>query len=75
MKDILRLIDHTLLKPDATNSMIEDLCNEAIEHNFYAVCVNPYFVNWPGYTRDSNIKVATVIDFLASTKEVKALRP
>jgi deoxyribose-phosphate aldolase len=38
------LIDHTLLRPDATAGSIETLCQEALEHGFHAVCVNPYWV-------------------------------
>lgn len=75
MKDILGIIDHTLLKPDATDSMIENLCKEAIEYNFCAVCVNPYFVKLAkDLLKDTDIKVATVIGFPlgANTKEVKA---
>ena len=38
------MIDHTVLKPEATKDMIETLCKEAMENNFAAVCVNPYYV-------------------------------
>lgn len=38
------IIDHTLLKPDATGLMIEKLCAEAVEYQFYSVCVNPIWV-------------------------------
>ncbi|HEY8363456.1 MAG TPA: deoxyribose-phosphate aldolase [Tissierellaceae bacterium] len=75
MSEVLSLIDHTLLKPDATSSMIESLCREAIENNFYAVCVNPCFVKFAkDLLKGSNVKVATVIGFPlgANTKEVKA---
>lgn len=75
MSEVLNLIDHTLLKPDATSSMIESLCREAIENNFYAVCVNPCFVKFAkDLLKGSNVKVATVIGFPlgANTKEVKA---
>ncbi len=37
-------IDHTLLKPDAHREQIIQLCQEAIEHHFASVCVNPYWV-------------------------------
>lgn len=37
-------IDHTLLKPDATGQAIDQLCDEAIEHNFAAVCVNSLWI-------------------------------
>ncbi len=39
-KELARFIDHTLLKADATAAQIETLCREAIDHGFYAVCVN-----------------------------------
>ncbi|MFA5576001.1 MAG: deoxyribose-phosphate aldolase [Tissierellaceae bacterium] len=70
------MIDHTLLKPEATRDMIEKLCMEAIEYKFAAVCVNPYYVK-PAYEilKNSDVKIATVIGFPlgANTKEVKAL--
>ena len=40
MNPLAQYIDHTLLKPEATAEQIENLCQEAIEHQFYAVCVN-----------------------------------
>jgi deoxyribose-phosphate aldolase len=69
------MIDHTLLKPDATRSMIKKLCNEAIENNFGAICVNPYHVKYcKDLLKDSEVKVATVVGFPlgANTKDVKA---
>ena len=71
---IASMIDHTLLKPDATKEMIEVLCNEAKENEFAAVCVNPYYVKMAkGLLEGSKVKVATVIGFPlgANTKEVK----
>ena len=41
MKNIKKYIDHTLLKPDATEAAIGKVCAEAIEHGFKSVCVNP----------------------------------
>lgn len=41
MKNIEKYIDHTLLKPDATEAAIGKVCAEAIEHGFKSVCVNP----------------------------------
>ena len=41
---ISKYIDHTLLKPIASKKDIETLCNEAIKHQFYSVCVNSYYV-------------------------------
>lgn len=37
-------VDHTLLKPEATAAQIDRLCDEALEHRFAAVCVNPVWV-------------------------------
>ncbi len=43
---IASMIDHTLLKPNATGGeMIDKLCKEAKEYEFAAVCVNPYYVS------------------------------
>ncbi len=42
--DLAGYIDHTLLKPDATPSMLTGLCAEAIEYRFCSVCVNPVWV-------------------------------
>lgn len=38
--ELAKMIDHTLLKPDATKAQIETLCQEAVEHHFCSVCVN-----------------------------------
>jgi deoxyribose-phosphate aldolase len=58
------LIDHTLLKPDATRSDIETLCREAAQFCFASVCVNP---NWVPLCREmlrgSGVKVCTVVGF------------
>ena len=42
--ELAGLIDHTLLRPDATISDVERLCAEAMEHRFASVCVNPVFI-------------------------------
>jgi deoxyribose-phosphate aldolase len=42
--DLAGLIDHTLLKPDATAEQVRRLCAEARQYRFYSVCVNPIFV-------------------------------
>src|SRR4029453_7918431 len=41
---VAAMIDHTLLKPDATRKDIEDLCREAAQFGFATVCVNPTWV-------------------------------
>ncbi|MCR2042936.1 deoxyribose-phosphate aldolase [Anaerosalibacter massiliensis] len=75
MKNIGSMIDHTLLKPEATSEMIETLCKEAKEYGFFSVCVNPYYVKQvKEELKGSEVKIATVIGFPLgnTTKEVKA---
>lgn len=75
MKTIQQMIDHTILKPEATREEVEMLCKEAMEYKFAAVCVNPYHVEFcKDILKDTNVLVATVIGFPlgANTKEVKA---
>jgi deoxyribose-phosphate aldolase len=58
------MIDHTLLKPEASEADIKKLCDEAIGYRFHSVCVNPSYV---GLARqcleNSGVKVCTVIGF------------
>ena len=62
--EIAQKIDHTLLKPEATSSMIEKLCLEAIEHRFKSVCVHPWWVKQTvAHLQGSNVLVSTVIGF------------
>ncbi|HTY58201.1 MAG TPA: deoxyribose-phosphate aldolase [Bacteroidota bacterium] len=62
--DLAGLIDHTLLKPDATVSEIEHLCAEAVKYSFASVCINPGFVPLCArLCRGSSVKVCTVIGF------------
>ncbi|RJF73334.1 deoxyribose-phosphate aldolase [Deinococcus cavernae] len=57
-------IDHTLLKATATSADIRQLCAEAREHRFYAVCVNPVFIPLcRAELAGSEVKVATVCGF------------
>lgn len=59
-----KYIDHTLLTPQATKADISKLCQEAMENNFYAVCVNPSFVRQAvKELASSKVAVATVIGF------------
>lgn len=43
-QEVARAIDHTLLKPEADGASIDRLCDEALQHGFAAVCVNPVYV-------------------------------
>lgn len=73
--DLAQKIDHTLLKPEATEKQVENLCAEAVEYNFCSVCVNPWFVPLCAkLLRRSGVKVCTVIGFPlgATTPETKA---
>ena len=73
--DIAALIDHTLLRPDATRHDIEDLCREAAEFRFATVCVNP---TWVALAAErlfgSGVGVCSVVGFPlgATTTDVKA---
>ena len=69
------MIDHTLLKPSATEDDIRVLCQEAMDHKFKAVCVNGSRVPTAAHLlKDSGVKVAAVVGFPlgASTTAVKA---
>jgi deoxyribose-phosphate aldolase len=58
------MIDHTLLKPDATRGEIETVCREAAEYKFASVCVNPTWVALCArLLRGTGVKVCTVVGF------------
>lgn len=72
--NIAEYIEHTLLKPDATKEELAKVLQEAKEHNFLGVCVNPINVKIAKeYLKDTKVKVVTVIGFPlgASLTEVK----
>ena len=74
-KDLAKMIDHTILKAEATEKEVEKLCKEALEYNFASVCLNPSMVEKAaGILKGSDVKVCTVIGFPlgATTTEVKA---
>ena len=61
---VAAMIDHTLLKPDATRQQIETLCREAAEYGFATVCVNPTWVALCArLLRESPVKVCSVVGF------------
>lgn len=63
-QSIAKYIDHTLLKPEATPSDIERLCDEARAYGFAAVCVNPPYVKQCAQAlKDSGVQVASVVGF------------
>lgn len=62
--NIEQYIDHTILKPTTTILDVQQLCKEALEHQFAAVCVPPYFVAKAAQLlAGTSVKVATVIGF------------
>jgi deoxyribose-phosphate aldolase len=72
---IQEYIDHTLLKPDATEAKVVKLCREAAEYGFASVCVNPFYI--PLVSRElegSGVKPCAVVGFPlgATTKKTKA---
>ena len=75
-REVAGMIDHTLLKADATEAEIRKICAEAREHRFASVCVNP---GWVGLCAQllagSSVKVCTVIGFPlgATTPTAKAV--
>lgn len=74
-KDWASLIDHTLLKPEATDEDIKRLCEEAIRYRFASVCVNPTWVRAAACNLSgSGVPVCTVIGFPlgATLSDVKA---
>lgn len=76
-----KYIDHTLLKQDATDAQVKQLCEEALKYDFASVCVNPGYVGFcKKILNNSDVKVCTVVGFplgatttaskIAETKEV-----
>ena len=75
MKNLASIIDHTILKAEATEAEIIKLCSEAKEYGFASVCVNPSMVSLAAKElQGTKVKVCTVIGFPlgATTSEVKA---
>lgn len=68
-----RMIDHTLLAPDATESQIKKICDEAKEHHFASVCVNPSWVSFCAKElKGTDSKVCTVIGFPLGATSTKS---
>lgn len=69
--ELNKYIDHTLLRPDATEDEIITLCDEAKQYDFMSVCVNPYFVALAKYQlKNSDVLVCTVIGFPLGANEI-----
>ncbi len=73
---VAQLIDHTLLKPEATAADVTKLCEEARKFNFFSVCVNPSFVALArSLLQGTGVKVCCVVGFPlgAQTPQIKLL--
>jgi len=71
-----KLIDHTLLKQDATPEQIAVLCDEAKKFDFMSVCVNPGYVPLASMMlKGSGVKVCTVIGFPLGMNLTKKTQP
>ena len=74
--DLARYIDHTILKADATEEQVRELCVQALEYNFRSVCVNPTWVSLAaGLLRGSEVLTCTVVGFPLGANEsaIKAM--
>jgi deoxyribose-phosphate aldolase len=70
---IAAMIDHTLLKPEATREQIAKLCAEARQYQFGAVCVNPVHIAFcADQLKGSKVKIATVIGFPLGATSTKS---
>jgi deoxyribose-phosphate aldolase len=72
---IVKMVDHTLLKPDATREQVKKVCDEAKEYGFASVCVNPHYISYVAeQLRGSAVAPCCVIGFPlgATMPEVKA---
>jgi deoxyribose-phosphate aldolase len=76
MENLSQYIDHTLLKATATEIDIKKLCDEALEYQFYSVCVNSGYVAFAkAQLEQSNVKVCSVVGFPlgAMSKQAKVM--
>ncbi len=63
-KSLNKYFDHTILKADTLACQVEELCKEALEYNFYSVCVNSYYVPLcKDLLKGSEVKIAAVVGF------------
>lgn len=74
-RSIAKYIDHTLLKPDATEKEIIQLCEEAKTHGFASVCINPCYVSLCSrLLSGTQVRVCTVIGFPLGADSAKIKR-
>lgn len=64
-------IEHTILKPDCTNKDIEKLVQEAIQYNFFGICINPCYITYAKeLLKDSPVKLVTVVNFPLASNSI-----
>lgn len=72
--EINKLIDHTILKPDATKEEVQRVCAEAIQYHFASVCVNSCYTRLVHETlKGTGVKTCTVVGFPLGATSVKPL--
>lgn len=71
-RSLAAVIDHTLLKPEATSADVRKLCEEALSYGFASVCINPCWVAVAReQTAGSEVKVCTVVGFPLGASETR----
>lgn len=69
-QSIATYIDHTLLKPEATKHQVRVLCDEALTHHFFSVCVNPWMITTcREVLKTTKVNICTVVGFPLGTTE------
>lgn len=64
IQKIAKMFDHTNLSQDANYENIKKLCDEALNYDFYSVCVNPFYIKTcKNFLEKSSVKVCTVVGF------------
>lgn len=70
--NINKYIEHTNLKPYASKDDIKRLCEEAVKHSFYGICINPFYVPYvKEILKDKNIRIITVVGFPLGANKLK----
>ncbi len=72
---LCRYFDHTILNPDATRAEVVQICKQALEYNFFSVCVNPVHIKLVSHElENSDVKVCSVVGFPlgAARPDIKA---
>ena len=64
VEKLAKMIDHTVLKADTKRSKVKEICEEALEYGFYAICINSVHVSYAAeLLKDSDVKICSVVGF------------